>query len=158
VGTVAQWVGVYNHADSHPTGLGPRLWRAVVGRPLAGLRARLLEAGRAEAFFEGKVAPEKDVMTHETADPLHIEWVYVVDAASSPRLHLLGHMEKGSGRDARWEHALVETFPLDGPEPDWAACEGAHTRRRAPALLATIRERFGEDAYLAARRQLLGEE
>lgn len=160
-GSTTDWRGVYNHDDSGPTWLGPEVWRAVVsarakGEGWGALEEEVLRAGRWEAFARGDRAAEAPVITAESADPLSIEWIYVVDSAVG-RLHVLGKAPASAGLD-EWRHDLAGSFELDGAEPDWGACERAHARRHAASYLASIRERFGEEAYASARRQMLGDE
>jgi hypothetical protein len=149
-------VGVYNHADSQPTRLGAALWKVLAAErgDLAAVEKRLLASGRVEAFLCGEAAEERVEMRSDCVDPVSIEWVYAVDPAPPPRLHVLGHAPRGES----YELVVVDSFLLSGVEPDWIECERKHTRAIAPAMLERIRERFGEEAYRSARRQVLGEE
>jgi hypothetical protein len=158
------WRGIYNHADSQPTWLGPRLWRAIVDARrtpggLDALRTRLIDAGDLAALERGERAAEPLEMAHDTADPLHVEWVYVIDSGAR-RLHVLGHAPvpgRPPEQPLEYVYDRAASFDLDGAEPDWRACEQDHARRHAETTLAFVRARFGEDAYRSARRQILGE-
>lgn len=140
------WLGVYNHFDSYPTGLGPQVWEQVTGKSTGELRAfalQLLHSGRWEAFVKGeKASPEQEQYVDSfDPDPLFIEWVYIVDPDRRTLTVLahqkgpLGHPERRQRElvlrpDGYWDyghcayrHVAVATFDLDGPEPDWRAVE-----------------------------------
>jgi hypothetical protein len=162
-GSPAHWEGVYNHSDSQPTGLGAALWLALrnarsAAGGLAHLRTALMAAGDWAAFERGEAAPEPLELSSESADPMYIEWVYVIDVEGR-RLHVLGHaqVDAPSGESPRYFYDLSGSFDLDADEPNWRACEVAHSRKHAGPLLEGIRARFGEEAYRAARRQILGD-
>lgn len=154
-GTPKNWRGVYNHAGSEPRELGAAVWQVVSHtNDIAELERKVIAAGRWESFVAGAVADEPDLLTSEIADPLFIEWVYVIDGR---KLHVIAHAPTSERFDA-WRYDHVDTFELDGPEPDWLACQKKHSLRHAETRLAHIRKRFGEDAYLQAKKQILGEE
>lgn len=65
-------------------------------------------------------SPEDNQMTNETVDPLFIEWMYIFNLEKNC-LYVFGHREaKGKGG---YEHYLVTTLDLDGPEPNWDKME-----------------------------------
>jgi hypothetical protein len=150
-GTPAHWRGIYNHSDSAPEWLGPRLWPHLQGDLIA-VGERLLRAGRGDDLFAGSVAAEPEIF--QAADPVAIEWIYIVDSGER-RLHVFGNGPRAPGR---WEHFAVGAFSIVADEPDWRGCTRARNRAIAPVLLADIRTRFGDAAYEAARRQMLGDE
>lgn len=204
------WVGVYNHWDSYPTGLGKELWdylhqdgieleqfardllgyddwrnyrqggicpycgRTEKGQPhsISGLifarsderftsqdemrayyqslpawqgrDAEIEKAVRQEWQIRGNIErtgyPDPDARHHqhgdrsekitsENADPLFIEWVYVIDPKSRILTVLAHRRAEGTHtetnrRGEKWQqanyvHYIVDTFPVDGHEPDW---------------------------------------
>jgi hypothetical protein len=50
VGTLKNWKGIYNHCDSYPTWMGPRLWEHLIRQQLAG--KTLAEIGRDILSFD----------------------------------------------------------------------------------------------------------
>jgi hypothetical protein len=155
-GTLDDWVGAYNHSDSMPTLLGARLWPVLTGAldDLAGLRDRLLAAGRVEEFLDNARASEKRVhrVSSHSIDPLYFEWIYVVEVGSQPRLHIGGSvpLPHESGHEY-----VVTTCALDGPEPDWQRCELRRTKRMAPMILERMRTYLDDEAYAKKSRALL---
>ena len=109
-------------------------------------------------------------ITSEAADPLFIEWVYVLDPKAGT-LHVLTHTghSKPNGRlpegvwsrptgNGRWDyghcvywHERVGSYLLNGPEPDWAALE------RAPdpsiSTLETPEDAHGDSDNKETRRE-----
>jgi hypothetical protein len=159
-GTPERWIGAYNHNASEPSLLGRTLWPVLVDAAQAGglpaLRDALLAGGRVEALLGER--HDGTPLVAEAADPIAIEWLYLVDDAA--RLHVLANLplripETGAGD---WTHAPFGTFALAGPEPDWRAIERARKQAAAPVLLQSIRERFGDEAYESARLELLGDD
>lgn len=78
---------------------------------------------RFHAHSEGEVKERQ--LTETQNDPLFIEWVYLIDPEKRV-LHVLAHRSTTRKRKSgihEYEHALVGTYPLDGPEPDWTAVE-----------------------------------
>jgi hypothetical protein len=130
--------------------LGPCLWPLLQGDLIAA-RERLFRAGRGEAFFAGTIAP--DPYISERADPVSIEWIYIVDAIQR-RLHVFASRPLDP---KRYEHFEVGAFDTSA-EPDWRACQRARNAAAAPVLLEDIRVRFSDQAYEAARRQMLGDD
>lgn len=74
-----------------------------------------------------------DKMTNDNADPLFIEWVYMIDPEKRT-LEVLGnrrargtHTEtnyKGeTWQSPNYEHYLLATFAIDGDEPNWQELE-----------------------------------
>lgn len=71
-----------------------------------------------------------DKITNDNADPLFIEWVYVIDPKRM--VEVLAHRRaKGTHTESsdcggyhewqspNYEHYLLATYPLDGNEPNW---------------------------------------
>ena len=161
VGDSTEWRGVYNHAGSEPPTLGAAVWRALAdaraaGVSLAEFARAVVDAGRWEAFVARESVNPPDTLTSTDVDPLFIEWIYVIDVPTR-RLHVIGHAPTTARHD-KWMLDLVDSFALDGEEPDWQACQKRHTRKHADKRLAYIRERFGDSAYASARRQMLGDD
>jgi hypothetical protein len=104
VGTIRFWTGLYNHSDSYPGGLGKDVWTLARAHhqggayvtPEAGLRVfgeALLRFTRWENFTTNGSGHDAHSHISSTApDPLHIEWVYIIDAEAEA-LHVLAAME-----------------------------------------------------------------
>jgi hypothetical protein len=140
VGVPLKWEGVYNHYDSYPVGLGKQVWDHISNKSnLAPLCEAILRSRRWEAFLGDREIDNGQCMfTSENADPLFIEWVYIIDPERK-MLHVLKHESVGisdfskrptgpiklHGRvvdygHCAYKHVLVASLKLDGPEPDWS--------------------------------------
>lgn len=74
-----------------------------------------------------------DKMTNDNADPLFIEWVYVVDPERQVLEVLANRRAKGtytltnwrgeSYQEPNYEHYLLATYSIDGDEPKWQELE-----------------------------------
>lgn len=74
-----------------------------------------------------------DKITHDTGDPLFIEYVYVIDADKKTMTILTGVRQKGyteekshdgsTFKSPNYGHVEVETVSLEGNEPDWEALD-----------------------------------
>ena len=80
------WVGVYNHFDSYPTGLGLEVWEELHSLKKKGKvdefekrLLRCLEWG--DYFMSEDLDDEEEIasLTPTSADPIFIEYVYVFD-------------------------------------------------------------------------------
>ena len=104
-GAVASWVGVYQHWDSYPSSLGPKVWAFLQEHGIEALQ-RFIEAHPGgfssfpdscychdEYFAQRDGSSAKDspyfnekapvgLETNENTDALFIEWVYVIDRKS----------------------------------------------------------------------------
>ena len=147
VGIPLKWEGIYNHYDSYPGGLGLDLWHILLHeKDLKDFAARLLRCDSWPAFLAAEIGPEDNYdgrldcahITNEDADPLFIEWVYIIDPERN-MLHVLKHESVGNRLDfskrsigpvkltgrvvdyghCAFKHVLVASLKLDGPEPDW---------------------------------------
>ena len=139
-GTIARltangWRGVYTHLDSNPTEQGRAVWNSLQqrfgGDVEAFLHYAIDEHSRGWNDFQrdlpyGDARPqawlyETDNRCTASCNPLRIEWVYAVD--SKDRLLAVYR----SGRDPvghqGYGHLHLETYRLDGPEPDWRGLE-----------------------------------
>ena len=112
-GNAKEWSGVYNHADSYPTGLGAGAWEALKSGLLT---KEFIEShpGGWSSFpeicychdsyfserdgssakdspFYRKDAPDGRI-TNEESDALFIEYVYVVDTDAN-KLHILKNVQ-----------------------------------------------------------------
>jgi hypothetical protein len=174
VGTLEKWVGVYNHYDSYPTRLGQEVWQYVRGIDLIGFGEELLKYDSWEHFKNKGVCPRcqekvgsphsfkehgehehnefpfsKYHLTQDTADPVFIEWIYLID----PDEHMM-HIFKNRGkhekikdydkddervREGEWlvwysgyvmkyyvKHELVESISLSSAEPNWEELWSTH--------------------------------
>lgn len=119
VGTTKVWRGVYNHSDSYPGSLGAEVYSVAQEQQLTGkLRVfcqKILNSHRWEHVVEtDKTAAAMDVLTHETALPGLIEWVYVLDAGARKMHVLFGNI--GPGPDFK----RVCSIPFDcNAEINW---------------------------------------
>lgn len=93
VGTLDKWIGVFNRQDSYPMQLGVNVLNYLVGilrgkneslKTLADYEERLLNFDTWMAFQTGDHSWDaKGRLWHinnQEADPIFIEWVYVLDA------------------------------------------------------------------------------
>jgi hypothetical protein len=169
-GDADEWRGVYNHSDSTPPLLGPKVWRLISEARarkdgLAELRARLVASGRVEALVDGVVADEPAELSDATAHPLHISYVYVVDPERAtlhvlkgdPRAEVIPIDPRALSEPEDWRYVCLASYPLAGSEPDWRTCGAAWRAANCERHVRPIRERFGEAAAAAARRQWLEE-
>jgi hypothetical protein len=152
-GRASSWKGVYNHRDSQPTSLGPRvheMWQE--GRLTLdffkehpggflsfpdlcfchGDQAEMCGSCAKDSPFYIKGLPRM-YFTNLSADPLMINWVYVLDGSW---VHVLGNYDTGRIRLKRglaemyrtlvYEFREISTVFLAGPEPDWSSIEREH--------------------------------
>jgi hypothetical protein len=126
--------GVYNHSDSYPTYMGPKLFELLRTRYAGDLKAMLADlidghsAGWSQIGTECYCHPkrkrtpqtEPDWFTHESLqDDTDIEWVWVFDEENY-RLYVRDQHHKADA-------GIVE---LCDPEPDWKVIEcGADLER-----------------------------
>ncbi len=116
------WEGAFHSPDAYPSGLGCDLWHRLQAN-----------ADAATLVHNAIAAKPHDLLDDGTADPLYIEWVYILYDRT---MTILGaypapdYQEKqGAGgpyRIRRFAHRVVAQFDLDGPEPPWRALEEAH--------------------------------
>jgi len=125
------------------------------GLTLPQLERAVIDSGRWETYC-GEAGKEPTLMASDYADPLFIDWVYVIDAEHH-RVHVIGRAPVSESLQ-EFVFEAVESYDLDGAEPNWAACAKKHGRRVAPNYLADIRARFGPQDYERARRQMLGDD
>jgi len=145
VGTMDSWKGVYNHIDSYPSGLGKQLWNILDGvykKNLHKFAKELIKKKSWIAITDQTIEhPPDDMMTHEEADPLFIEWVYIVD----PEKRLLTIMARNIDKSyvgkeptenikvekngwwnyghVKCRHDMIIQLDINGKEPDWEALE-----------------------------------
>jgi len=145
VGTIDSWKGVYNHSDSYPTGLGKEIWGLLKNKYKGDVKAfekDMLEKKSWRALIDDKFKNAiDDVMTEKEADPLFIEWVYIINPKDST-LSIMAHkydsnfagkeptdkvkVEKGGWWNyghIRCKHDLLIKIDVNGKEPDWVALE-----------------------------------
>ena len=90
------WVGVYNHSDSYPTGLGRAVWAHLQSEGVAKVQEKMLQFDDWRAYLAGGLCEycgekrftqaddahihDKDVEHYTSKDEcqLVIEWVYVL--------------------------------------------------------------------------------
>jgi hypothetical protein len=136
IGTPESWLGLYNHSDSYPTGLGAEVWnnmQAAIHKD--GIEAAMHEVSQRVNDAARGGYEHNDFMDNKAASPLFIEWVYIIDDETKV-MHVLASRKRNpdpkhpNALDAeirlggeKWEHFLIDTVPLDGPEPDWAAMQ-----------------------------------
>lgn len=131
------WIGVYHHWDGYPSGLGRVLWAALhqtYRGDVQRLRAAVIDdhPGGWSSFPTARCychdpsrrgEPPMAPLTETDAEPLWIEWVYVLGdhvltvLASVPR-------QDQDGREG-WGWVVVAQVPWGDPEPDWLAMETA---------------------------------
>ena len=126
--------GVYNHSDSYPTWLGPRLWHILHGRydgNVSLLVKETIEDHPCGWSVYGECCYCHDrsedptpvmIFTHDdfaSGDDGDSEWLWVFDP-DNKRLFV---------RDLRYGEDLAP-IELSGPEPDWEVLEcGEHFER-----------------------------
>ena len=116
------WEGAFHSPDANPSGLGRGLWHD--------LRAGLDPTTLVQQAMQAK---HDDLLDDETADPLYIEWVYILydrtmtilGAYAAPD-YVTKQGAWGPYRIRRFAHPVVAQFDLGGPEPDWRALEETH--------------------------------
>ena len=152
-GRVSSWRGVYNHRDSQPTQLGPLVYQAWQEGTLTldflkahpggflsfpdicfchGDQAEQCGSCSKDSPYYIKGLP-KMFFSSGSADPLMINWVYVIDDGW---VHVLGNYDTGRIRLKRGAAGVyrtlvygfheISTVFLAGAEPDWASIERAH--------------------------------
>jgi len=133
-----QWVGIYNHFDSYPTGLGASIFSDVVDK-YDGFAIKFI-ADRIDAKFDG----DGDLIwsTDGQDEPLFIEWVYVLEPATNTMLVLTGCpapsqtyllktwddkklWQLKQRQLYRWEY--VDRVYFGGSEPPWTLIERSGT-------------------------------
>ena len=116
------WEGAYHSPDAYPSGLGRALWHRVqAGVDPAALVQRAMQA-----------KPDH-LLDDAGADPLYIEWVYILHDRTMTILgaypapdYVTKQGAWGPYRIRRFAHRVVAQFDLDGPEPEWRALQEAH--------------------------------
>lgn len=113
VGTVQRWEGVYNHNDSYPGCLGAEVYRLAKNQYDEGqLGAFCSVIGRHSRWENIVKAAAADLnvarLTSEKANPLHIEWVYVIQLGTE-KLHVLAGVEDGE----RYVYKRVVSIPFN---------------------------------------------
>jgi len=113
VGNRRSWKGIYNHSDSYPGGLGRDVFTRARAHaqstayvsPRAGLQVfgeALFHFTRWETFVTNGSGHQYTGHIHSTEpDPLHIEWVYVIDSEAEA-LHVLASKEVDPGVVSDW--------------------------------------------------------
>lgn len=160
------WSGTYCHWDGYPTNRGPQIWNIlmeqfILNKGKLGIANKGDTALQAfvDIYIKGHKggwsafpkecychSPEfvmrdgdkskAKLMTEKNADPLFIEWIYVIDVAHKKLLIYTHGREKGThkegpGRDNKmwdspnYKHYLVCEVVInpDAKEPDWKAIE-----------------------------------
>lgn len=101
VGSLRNWEGIYNHSDSYPGGLGREVFNLALIEfnrgQLGNFCRRLMNQTRWETFMDPTLqANAFGHITSRSPNPLHMEWVYVIDETQGA-LHVLASREvKGS--------------------------------------------------------------
>lgn len=118
LGTQKAWLGVYNHMDSYPTGLGKDLWNAIKTR---GFDRVVDNIRNSKNPLDGSPA---DPESYKTVDPLYIEWVYIINP-DTRNMCILKSVPKSdpSKMKSKYKEAYVGTISLNGEEPNWEAVE-----------------------------------
>ena len=154
--------GVYNHSDSYPGWMGPRLWKILHDKykgDLPAMLATLIDRHSAGWSFIGEECychpkrerepePEPDWITHENLQDYGLEWVWAFDEANY-KLYI---------RDQRYRED-VAIVDLHGPEPDWKIIECGENLERCghyawvhfPELAKGPQSNLGTEVYLGRR-------
>jgi hypothetical protein len=140
VGNHKSWQGIYNHFDGYPSGLGADAWR-VMQNYLSDdqvdanrFKEDYIDSHKAgwsqfaeECYCHDRGETETDMrIDQDSADPLFLEWVYLLDPENETLLILSsevgGSDPPPNAKDYGhcWaRHNLVGVYPLRGNEPDW---------------------------------------
>lgn len=86
------WLGVYNHYDSYPSGLGQAIWDKVKWYEQQGMSlqdavhtlvsAKIEDVPQGYSSFPLKPYSKNEpsrIFTSKTANPMLLEWIYVID-------------------------------------------------------------------------------
>ena len=146
------WIGVYNHSDSYPTWMGPRIWeyaQTIVYDAIeeAVLKGVNIITDRRELDGETFTSEDNDIQ-------LGIQWVWVISPESLSVFTSAKTDELRAGQRSQWiepfivrteegnkqmggyyyVHECVGAFPLSDPEPDWRILECGENLERCSHL------------------------
>jgi hypothetical protein len=80
------------------------------------------EGGAAADDKADNLEADDSRLDDQTADPVMIRWVYVIDRVNK-MLHILESRQHARPGERAFEHQLAGSFDLNGPEPDWEQVE-----------------------------------
>ncbi len=153
IGTLSSWRGIYNHDDSYPKELGKEVWGYLqkIIKKNKDLKnfSDLLGYESWVGYLHRRKGTRANtyIITSDFPDPFYMEWVYIVDVHNEMFHVLKGEVEWKSkekistsekeitprfdgtrvwdyGNSICW-HALIASFPIRGPEPDWESLQTA---------------------------------
>lgn len=108
------WVGVYNHSDSYPTWLGPRIWRYLQEDGYVAFEEAVI---RGMNIHTGKL---EELQTSEDYNG-DLEWVWIASRAVLTIMRM--EWRQAPNLNGGNPPVGVSSFPLDGPKPDWVEVE-----------------------------------
>lgn len=125
------YMGVYNHFDSYPIGLGPDLWAMLSARKfdMEQLIEELKSSKRWENLVNSEPIKDGDELFNPFKDPLYMEYIYVLNpkervvevwaSTGVPVTKKVKGAVKYKSLGCCYKHVRIARCPVDEAEPNW---------------------------------------